>query len=99
MTKLIDIANELNISVSTVSKALNDSGRVSQQLRKKIKQTAERMQYYPNESARTLKTRSSTMIGVIKMCIRDRFCLISTIPTTYRCFRGWRAFLRIPDII
>lgn len=73
MTKLIDIANELNISVSTVSKALNDSGRVSQQLRTKIKQTAERMQYYPNESARTLKTRSSTMIGVIMPDITNIF--------------------------
>lgn len=73
MAKLVDIAKELNISVSTVSKALNDSGRVSQELREKIKQTAERMQYHPNESARTLKTNSSTMIGVIMPDITNIF--------------------------
>lgn len=73
MAKLVDIANELNISVSTVSKALNDSGRVSQKLREKIKQTAQRMHYYPNESARILKTKSSTMIGVIMPDITNIF--------------------------
>ena len=73
MARLVDIAKELNISVSTVSKALNDSGRVSQKLREKVKETAERIQYYPNESARTLKTNSSTMIGVIMPDITNIF--------------------------
>lgn len=73
MTKLVDIANELNISPSTVSKGLNDKGRMSAKLRKKIKDTAERMQYHPNEFARSLKTNSTTMIGVILPDISNIF--------------------------
>ena len=73
MVKLIDIAKELNVSVSTVSKALNDTGRVSEKLREKIKETAVRMHYYPNESARSLKTNSTTMIGVIMPDIANIF--------------------------
>lgn len=73
MVKLIDIAKELNVSVSTVSKALNDTGRVSEKLRQKIKETALRMHYYPNESARSLKTNSTTMIGVIMPDISNIF--------------------------
>lgn len=73
MTKLVDIANELNISPSTVSKGLNDKGRMSAKLRKKIKDTAEKMQYHPNEFARSLKTNSTTMIGVILPDISNIF--------------------------
>lgn len=73
MTKLIDIANELNISVATVSKALNGKGRISSELRKRIKDTAEQMNYHPNEFARTLKTNETTMIGVILPDITNIF--------------------------
>ena len=73
VTKLIDIANELNISPSTVSKGLNDKGRMSPELREKIKDTAEKMQYHPNEFARSLKTNSTTMIGVILPDISNIF--------------------------
>lgn len=73
MTKLVDIANELNISPSTVSKALNGKGRMSQKLRKKILDTAAQMQYRPNEFARSLKTNSTTMIGVILPDISNIF--------------------------
>ena len=65
MVKLCDIANELNIAPSTVSKALNNKGRISPKLRKKITETANEMNYHPNEYARGLKTNKSTMIGVI----------------------------------
>ena len=73
MTKLVDIANALNISPSTVSKALNGKGRMSQKLRKKILDTAQQMQYRPNEFARSLKTNATTMIGVILPDISNIF--------------------------
>ncbi len=73
MVKLTDIARELNIAPSTVSKALNNTGRVSPELRKKVIQRAEEMNYSPNENARGLRTNKSTMIGVILPQIINSF--------------------------
>ena len=60
-----DIARELGICYSSVSRALNGKPGVSQETRKKITETAERMGYRPNELARGLVSRISKTIGVI----------------------------------
>jgi len=62
---LKDIATYLNVSVSTVSRALNNKGRVSDETCEKIFSVAESLNYRPNESARTLKMKRSSTIGVI----------------------------------
>lgn len=59
------IAEELGISPSTVSRALNNTGRMSYELREKILYLAERYNYIPNEMARGLRTRSSMLLGLI----------------------------------
>lgn len=73
MVKLYDIARKLNIAPSTVSKALNGKGRISSELREKIMDLANEMNYHPNEYARGLKTKKSTMIGVILPDISNIF--------------------------
>jgi len=63
-----DIARELGVSVATVSRALNDSARISATQRDRIKAFAREHNYYPNaiaESLRHSKTRAGTLIGVI----------------------------------
>jgi len=60
-----DIARELGICYSSVSRALNGKPGVSEETRKKISETAERMGYRPNELARGLVNRVSKTIGVI----------------------------------
>ena len=63
-----DIARELGVSVATVSRALKDSPRISQEQRERIKIFAREHNFYPNaiaESLRRSKTRPSTLIGVI----------------------------------
>ena len=63
-----DIARELGVSVATVSRALKDSPRISQEQRERIKAFAREHNFYPNaiaESLRQSKTRPSTLIGVI----------------------------------
>ncbi len=54
-----DIARELGICYSSVSRALNGKPGVSEETRKKITETAERMGYRPNELARGLVSRIS----------------------------------------
>jgi LacI family transcriptional regulator len=70
-----DIANELNISPSSVSRALSDEPGVSPSLRKEIVDAAERLNYIPNSSAKSLKTRKTQTVGLIVSDIRNPFFL------------------------
>lgn len=59
------IAKELEVSVSTVSKALRDSAEISEDTRQKIKAFAKLYNYKPNNIALSLKNRKTKTIGVI----------------------------------
>ncbi|HPA00506.1 MAG: LacI family DNA-binding transcriptional regulator [Mesotoga sp.] len=74
-TTIKDIANELNISPSSVSRALSDEPGVSPSLRKEIVDAAERLNYIPNSSAKSLKTRKTQTVGLIVSDIRNPFFL------------------------
>ena len=63
-----DIAKEFGISVATVSRALKDSPRISEERRKAIQQYAREHNFYPNiigAALRHNRVMSSRMIGVI----------------------------------
>ncbi|APZ45292.1 LacI family transcriptional regulator [Polaribacter reichenbachii] len=60
-----DIAKEFNVSISTVSKALNDSYEISEGTKAKIQKYAKENNYKPNFNALSLKNRSTKTIGVI----------------------------------
>ncbi|HWS59640.1 MAG TPA: LacI family DNA-binding transcriptional regulator [Flavobacterium sp.] len=70
---LKQIAKELNVSVSTVSKALNDSPEISEQTKTRIKEYAKLKNYKPNVIGLNLKNRSTKTIGVIIPNILDSF--------------------------
>lgn len=65
MVTIYDIAKETGKTAPTVSKALNGSGTLSKKTREKIIETARKMGYEPNMTARTLATKKSRLIGVI----------------------------------
>lgn len=65
-----DIAQVLNISTVTVSKALSDKDGVSLELKEKIKDTAKSMGYRYNSIAKGMKEGKSYNIGII---IAERF--------------------------
>lgn len=60
-----DIAKEFNVSISTVSKALNDSYEISISTKEKIKKYAKEHNYKPNFNALSLKNRQTKTIGII----------------------------------
>jgi LacI family transcriptional regulator len=62
---LKQIASELNVSVSTVSKALNGSPEISEPTKIKIKEYAKLRNYKPNVIGLNLKSRKTKTIGVI----------------------------------
>ncbi|TDE31888.1 MULTISPECIES: LacI family DNA-binding transcriptional regulator [Flavobacterium] len=70
---LKQIAKELNVSVSTVSKALNDSPEISDQTKVKIKEYAKLKNYKPNVIGLNLKNRKTKTIGVIIPNILNSF--------------------------
>jgi LacI family transcriptional regulator len=70
---LKQIAKELNVSVSTVSKALNDSPEISDQTKIKIKEYAKLKNYKPNVIGLNLKNRKTKTIGVIIPNILNSF--------------------------
>ena len=65
MASLKDIARECQVSVATVSKALNDHADISEERKALIRRKAEELGYRPNLFARTLKTNRSHNIGVL----------------------------------
>ncbi len=62
---LKQIARELDVSISTVSKALKDSPEISEDTRDKVKAFAKFYNYRPNNIALSLKNRKTKTIGII----------------------------------
>ncbi|MCB0400193.1 MAG: LacI family DNA-binding transcriptional regulator, partial [Winogradskyella sp.] len=64
MTTLKELAKLLNISVSTVSKALNDSHEISENTKRRVNELADKLNYKPNRIAQQLKSNKTKTIGV-----------------------------------
>lgn len=62
-----DIAKELNLSLATVSYVLNHSEKekISHDTRIKVLETAKKLGYVPNQTARSLANKRSNLIGII----------------------------------
>lgn len=60
-----DIARELNITASTVSRALNDHPRISDATKRSVLSVAARLSYQPHRIAAALRNGRSLVIGVI----------------------------------
>lgn len=62
---IVDIAEELNLSVSTVSRALNDHPNISAKTKDRVKKMARKLGYRPNAMAAGLRNNKSKTIGLI----------------------------------
>lgn len=71
-----DIARELNISTSTVSRALRDSSEIGAETKKRVLDLAHRLDYNPNPVALSLLNSQSNDIGVIVPEIANPFFAI-----------------------
>ena len=60
-----DLAEMLNISVSTVSRALSNHPDISDAVKKRVKEAAETFNYVPNDFAINFRKKSSKVIGLI----------------------------------
>jgi len=70
---LIDIARALNLSVSTVSRALTDSYQIGDETKRRVLAYAKEHHYIPNRMARSLREGKSRSIGVVVCSIDNNF--------------------------
>ncbi|MGE6219164.1 LacI family DNA-binding transcriptional regulator [Nubsella zeaxanthinifaciens] len=70
---LRDISKALNISVSTVSRALTDSHEIGEETKKLVLAYAKEHNYVPNRMARSLKVGKTKSIGVVICSIDNSF--------------------------
>ncbi|WP_086350942.1 LacI family DNA-binding transcriptional regulator [Candidatus Enterococcus clewellii] len=73
MASIEDVAKKAKVSVTTVSRALNDHPYVSDKTKKKIYKAMEELNYYPNNVAQQLRGKGSKMIGIIISYITNPF--------------------------
>ena len=72
-TTLKELASILGVSISTISKALNDSHEISESTKKKIVETAKLYNYRPNKIALGLKSGRTNTIAVIIPSVQNSF--------------------------
>ena len=73
MATLKDVAKETGLTVTTVSRVLNNRGYISEDTRQKVYDAMKKLNYHPNEVARSLSKKTSNTIGVIVPHIRHPY--------------------------
>src|SRR4249920_3408986 len=73
MTTTKDIAARLNLSVSTVGRALADDHRISAETKFRVNQVAEELGYVANRAARMMRGARSTVVGLVVPDVGNSF--------------------------
>ena len=68
-----EIALRLNVSISTVSRALHDHPRIGLKTKERVKELAREMKYEPNAQAIFFKQQKTAVIGVVLPSIKEEF--------------------------
>ena len=68
-----EIALRLNVSISTVSRALHDHPRIGPKTKERVKELARKMKYEPNAQAIFFKQQKTAVIGVVLPSIKEEF--------------------------
>jgi len=70
---LTDVAARAGVSVTTVSRVLNDRGYLSEKVRSDVNRAIAELGYRPNEVARSLLGRGTHVVGLIVPTVADPF--------------------------
>ncbi|PAD35818.1 LacI family DNA-binding transcriptional regulator [Terribacillus saccharophilus] len=63
--KIDDVARLAGVSPTTVSRVLNDRGYISNETKEKVQDAMAKLNYFPNDIARSLYTKRSNLLGII----------------------------------
>lgn len=73
MVTIYDIAKKANVSAMTVSRVINNTGKISEKTRTKVKQVMEELNYVPNHMARSLVTQQTKILYLLITDITNPF--------------------------
>lgn len=73
MITIYDIAKKANVSAMTVSRVINNTGKISEATRKRVKQVMEELRYVPNSTARSLVLQKTMMLSLLITDITNPF--------------------------
>ena len=68
-----DVAREANVSMASVSRVLNGTGVVSEDIRVRVMEVVTRLNYVPNIGAQSLMTRRTRLIGLLLPRLHGEF--------------------------
>ena len=94
MPTIRDVAERAGVSVTTVSRVLNNRGYISEATRRKVYQAMEELDYQPNEVARSLFRKRSNIIGLIVPTVAHPFFAeLTAYVEAYAYARGYKVLL------
>lgn len=73
MATIYDIAEQAEVSTATVSRVLNGSGRVSEETRQRVETVAQRLNYQPHLSAKSLARQKTDVLSVVIPVMANNF--------------------------
>ncbi|NIK66772.1 LacI family DNA-binding transcriptional regulator [Paenibacillus sp. BK720] len=73
MVTIYDIAEKANVSAMTVSRVINNTGRISEKTRAKVKKVMEELNYVPNQMARSLVLQQTRSLFLLITDITNPF--------------------------
>lgn len=73
MSTIRDVAKEAGVSVATVSRVLNNKGYSHEDTKKRVNEAIKKLNYKPNEVARSLFNKKSRLVGLLLPDIRNPF--------------------------
>lgn len=73
MTTQKDVAEKAGVTVTTVSRVINNRGYIAEETRNKVYQVMDELNYRPNAVARSLSKKKSNILGVILPAVNHPF--------------------------
>lgn len=73
MANIHDVARHAGVSISTVSRVMNNTAKVKLEVRRRIESAIRDLDYQPNPAARSLRTNRSRIIGLMISDIQNPF--------------------------
>lgn len=94
MMNIYDIAKEAGVSITTVSRVINNKGYVSEKTRKKIQEVLERNEYHPSALARGMVTGSLKTVAIVVVDVRvPHYALTSYIMEQHLTEEGYMVLM------
>lgn len=87
-TTIKDIAEKLQVSIATVSRALRNSSEIKKETKEAVLAMAESLDYHPNLLASSLSSKKTKIIGVVVPTINRYFWSNSISGIENRAYKG-----------